>query len=107
MRDVKSKPPGIEAVADRGRHFGASLPRAVHQARARRVATTSSMTIDVSADQRLAPTPRRDVANVLVGAAEICLLERSPRLAMRAAWLLLRSSEVSDADLLVEPAAHR
>jgi hypothetical protein len=52
-------------------------------------------------------SPAGDVASVLVGAAEICLLERSPRLAIRAAWLLLRSTDDSDAELLVEPAVHR
>ncbi len=48
-----------------------------------------------SANQRSSSLPKREVASVLVGAAEICLLERSPRLAMRAAWTLLRS-EPSD-----------
>ncbi len=57
-------------------------------------------------DVQSKPPAGGELKDILVGAAEICLLERSPRLAMRAAWLLLRSNEESDADLLVEPAVH-
>jgi hypothetical protein len=106
VRDVQSKPPAGGALRDRDRHFGVDFPRDVHRTHIRRAAVTDGVVVDVSTGKRLTVSPGRDVAKVLVGAAEICLLERSPRLAIRAAWLLLRSNEESDADLLVEPAAH-
>ena len=104
MRDVQSQPPAGGALRDRVRRRGPDLPSDVRRTHIRRAAVTDSVAVDVSAGKRLTASPRRDVANVLVGVAEICLLERSPRLAIRAAWLLLRSNEESDADLLVEPA---
>jgi len=52
--------------------------------------------------------PKRDVAGVLLGAAEICLLSKDPHLAVRAAWVLLREDGVvSDADAMRGPAAYR
>jgi hypothetical protein len=52
--------------------------------------------------------PKRDVAGVLLGAAEICLLSKDPHLAMRAAWVLLREDGVvSDADAMGGRAVHR
>lgn len=51
--------------------------------------------------ERMRVRPKRDVAGVLLGAAEVCLLSKDPHLAVRAAWVLLRSDEVvSDADAM-------
>lgn len=52
--------------------------------------------------------PKRDVAGVLLGAAEICLLSKDPHLAVRAAWVLLREDGVvSDANAMGGRAVHR
>jgi hypothetical protein len=56
--------------------------------------------VEGSVHQRITPPPRREVVSVLLGAAEICLLERSPRLAIRAAWHLLKSAEMSNTGVL-------
>ncbi len=51
--------------------------------------------------ERATPRSPRDVASVLLGAAEISLLAKDPHLAARAAWVLLRSDDmVSDGDAI-------
>lgn len=58
--------------------------------------------------ERTRVRPKRDVAGVLLGAAEICLLSKDPHLAVRAAWVLLREEGVvSDADAMGARAVHR
>jgi hypothetical protein len=50
---------------------------------------------------------KRDVAGVLLGAAEICVLSKDPHLAVRAAWVMLRSDGVvTDADAMRGSAVH-
>jgi hypothetical protein len=50
---------------------------------------------------------KRDVAGLLRGAAEICLIGRDPHLAMRAAWVLLRERGMSDEQALSERAVRQ
>ena len=62
---------------------------------------SSEPQVVIPVNERPRARPKRDVGRVLLGAAEICLLSKDPHLAVRAAWVLLRSDgAVSDADAM-------
>jgi hypothetical protein len=87
VSEVQSKIPGRRRFAVR-RRLGAPVVAADGSSRTTRVEV-----------QPLALS-KRDVAGLLRGAAEICLIGRDPHLAVRAAWVLLREQGMSDGKAL-------
>lgn len=87
MSEVHSNVPGRRRRAVR-RRPGAPMVAADDSSRTTRVEV-----------QPLALS-KRDVAGLLRGAAEICLIGRDPHLAVRAAWVLLRERGMSDEQAL-------